>query len=134
MTKKLDVEEVRGEISHHISPAVGWLRLEPLSEVHMKKYLERVQLAAEAIVEMANESDDNIVWEYHVIETNLDSGHSYPSVYSTGWSRYYDNVKAEAGRMKELQREYIAMRGKPSYAYSIARRPQPPKYEIIEEL
>ena len=59
MSEKNDLRErVKGEISHHISPVIGWLRLDATKGLtdedgrRHESWLERLDKAAESIAEM----------------------------------------------------------------------------------
>lgn len=126
MTYRLSSEQVKSEISHHISPAVGWLRMEPNSQVHMKRYLERVQLAADAVSILSGE----IEWEYNLIEKHLSSG--YESEIHR-WITNLDEIRRVGlhwVQSETRERHYSAK----EYSYKIVKRPVADPYETIEEL
>lgn len=126
--KKLDVEKVRGEISHHINPAVGWLRMEPQNTEYMEAYYNRIVLAAEAIVELATDAP----LEYYVIERKSDSpGYREMTSFRRTLEAARDAAKMYSGAVK-WSNEKNAKIGGPVYSYQVVSRPKPEDFTVLE--
>jgi len=136
MTKKLDVEKVRGEISHHISPVIGWLRMDAskgrvdTDESRHKAWLERLGLAAEAIVKMAEGEPE---YEYNILESYSVFPDNPGALVSDMWMDDLERVEELVTHVYlPSQLTYINAFGKAVYTYSIVRREKAEQYEIIK--
>jgi hypothetical protein len=132
--KKLDLETVRGEISHHISPVIGWLRLDAAngkSDTDGKRHeawLERLDKAAEAIVELATDAP----LEYYVIERRSDSpGYREMTSFRRTLEAARDSAKMYSAAVK-WSNEMNAKIGGPVYSYQVVSRPKPEDFTVLE--
>lgn len=134
--KTFDLETVRGEISHHISPVIGWLRLDAAngkSDTDGKRHeawLERLDKAAEAIVELSKEQ---VRLEYAVVEVRSDSTLQREM---TRWSANMEYLEEAAQMFLQGEKWGNDMRkkaGLPTYGYQIVSRPVTQPYTVVKE-
>lgn len=96
----------------------------------MKKYLERIQLAAEAIVKMAEGEPE---YEYNILEHYSVYPDSPGVLVSSIWMDDLERVEELVTHLYlPSQLTYINAFGKAVYTYSIVRREKADQYEILK--
>jgi hypothetical protein len=129
----IDREKIKGEISHHISPLIGWLRNDAskgiidVEGVRHDQWLERLELATVAITDMINVEPQ---YEYALQRAWVGNG-VWQEILADDWVSTLEEANYNLEHALKLDAHYGELGENKYYDYRIVKRLAPGEIEAV---